>query len=218
MIKIGITGSISSGKTTASKIISKGYGPLFSADKTVANLYKRKSFQKILTKIFNLQKKKNKSTALDLNNFIDHYENNKSRVVNKKKWEHFINFSELNYNFDTQEIIKVQLIELFPEICDPLADNMAENGLRRMKLRAPGFSGSKTQMVKQFFSRLEKYFIYNQIEQNGYIEALGLVLEGSALDAYDTIIRNNPNITFNENREALINRYDDRRIDIVIRS
>ena len=74
-----------------------------------------------------LQKKKNKSTALDLNNFIDHYENNKSSVVNKKKWEHFINFSELNYNFDTQEIIKVQLIELFPEICDPLADNMAEN-------------------------------------------------------------------------------------------
>ena len=29
MIKIGITGSISSGKTTASKIISKGRGPYF---------------------------------------------------------------------------------------------------------------------------------------------------------------------------------------------
>ena len=33
MIKIGITGSVASGKTTASKIISSRRGPLFSADK-----------------------------------------------------------------------------------------------------------------------------------------------------------------------------------------
>ena len=32
MIKIAITGSIASGKTTASKILSRGRGPLFSAD------------------------------------------------------------------------------------------------------------------------------------------------------------------------------------------
>ena len=59
MIRIGITGSLASGKSTVAKIISKGKYPIFSADKTVANLYKRKSFQKRLTKIFNLQKKKN---------------------------------------------------------------------------------------------------------------------------------------------------------------
>ena len=35
MIKIGITGSIASGKTTASKIISNQRGKLFSADKIV---------------------------------------------------------------------------------------------------------------------------------------------------------------------------------------
>ena len=57
MIRIGITGSLASGKSTVAKIISKGKYPIFSADKTVANLYKRKSFQKRLTKIFNLQKK-----------------------------------------------------------------------------------------------------------------------------------------------------------------
>ena len=39
MIKIGLTGSLASGKTTASKIISKGRGPLFSADKEVKKLY-----------------------------------------------------------------------------------------------------------------------------------------------------------------------------------
>ena len=32
MKKIGITGSLSSGKTTASKILSSRKGPLFSAD------------------------------------------------------------------------------------------------------------------------------------------------------------------------------------------
>ena len=38
MIKIGITGSLASGKTTASKILSSGRGPLFSADKDVKEL------------------------------------------------------------------------------------------------------------------------------------------------------------------------------------
>ena len=40
MIKIGITGSIASGKTTASKILSQKSGPLFSADKEVNKNYK----------------------------------------------------------------------------------------------------------------------------------------------------------------------------------
>ena len=35
MIKIGITGSIASGKTTASEILSYKRGPLFSADKEI---------------------------------------------------------------------------------------------------------------------------------------------------------------------------------------
>ena len=42
MIKIGITGSISSGKTTASKIISKENGPLFIADDVVRKFYTKK--------------------------------------------------------------------------------------------------------------------------------------------------------------------------------
>ena len=50
MIKIGITGSIASGKTTASKILSHKKGPLFSADKIVKNLYKNNNFKKFLKK------------------------------------------------------------------------------------------------------------------------------------------------------------------------
>ena len=50
MIKIGLTGSIASGKTTASKIISGRRGPLFSADKVVKELYKQNSFKRNLSK------------------------------------------------------------------------------------------------------------------------------------------------------------------------
>ena len=57
MIKVGITGSIASGKTTASKLISKKRGLLFSADKAVQRLYKKESFRKIVAEKINLKKK-----------------------------------------------------------------------------------------------------------------------------------------------------------------
>ena len=55
MIKIGITGCLASGKTTASKILSRKKGPLFSADEVVKKLYKKNSFKKILSKRFKIQ-------------------------------------------------------------------------------------------------------------------------------------------------------------------
>ncbi len=55
MIKIGITGSLASGKTTASKILKHKRGPLFSADKIVKELYKKNNFKKILSKKFNVK-------------------------------------------------------------------------------------------------------------------------------------------------------------------
>lgn len=69
MIKIGLTGSIASGKTTASKFISKRIGPLFSADTVVQKLYRRKSFKKKISKKLNFKsnanfKNKLKSTIL----------------------------------------------------------------------------------------------------------------------------------------------------------
>ena len=57
MKKIGITGSISSGKTTASKILSAGRGPLFSADEVVKNLYKKDSFKNLIRKKFSIKEK-----------------------------------------------------------------------------------------------------------------------------------------------------------------
>ena len=42
MKKIGITGSLASGKSTAGKILSSKNGPLFSADEEVQKLYRKK--------------------------------------------------------------------------------------------------------------------------------------------------------------------------------
>ena len=43
MIKIGITGSVASGKSTVAKILSGNKYPIFNADKAVALIY-NKSF------------------------------------------------------------------------------------------------------------------------------------------------------------------------------
>ena len=59
MIKIGITGSLASGKSTVAKLISRGRYPIFNADKTVADLYKKKDFVKKIKKKFNIINSKN---------------------------------------------------------------------------------------------------------------------------------------------------------------
>ena len=59
MIIIGITGSIASGKTTASKILSYRRGPLFSADQVVKKLYKDKHFKKVIAQKLNIVNKLN---------------------------------------------------------------------------------------------------------------------------------------------------------------
>ena len=55
----GITGSIASGKTTASRILSKKKGPLFSADSIVKNLYRSKNFKKLIKKKFKIKESSN---------------------------------------------------------------------------------------------------------------------------------------------------------------
>ena len=68
MIKIGITGSLASGKTTASKILSLRRGPLFSADKVVKELYQNKKFRSLIERQFRI--KKNNQMKKSLKNLI----------------------------------------------------------------------------------------------------------------------------------------------------
>ncbi len=58
MINIGITGTLSSGKSTVAKLISGGKYSVFSADKSVKNLYTKKYFIKKIQKKFNIKNAK----------------------------------------------------------------------------------------------------------------------------------------------------------------
>ena len=58
MKKIGITGSLASGKSTASKILKKK-GPVFSADHIVKKLYSRKKFRKHISKKLKIEHSSN---------------------------------------------------------------------------------------------------------------------------------------------------------------
>ena len=71
MIKIAITGSIASGKTTASEILSYKRGPLFSADNEIKKLYKDKNFKNYLIKKFLIRKNSNLKYSLILKIFED---------------------------------------------------------------------------------------------------------------------------------------------------
>ena len=59
MIKIGITGSLSSGKSAVAKLMSHNKYPLFNADKAGVGLYKKRDFIKKIKKKFNFKNTKN---------------------------------------------------------------------------------------------------------------------------------------------------------------
>ena len=99
MIKIGITGSLASGKTTASKILSFRRGPLFSADKAVKELYKNRHFKLLVSKRFRVKnnnqlKKSLKKLILTNKNNIKKLERIIHPLVRKK----MKNFTTKNKN------------------------------------------------------------------------------------------------------------------------
>ena len=82
MKKIGITGSLASGKTSASKILSKGRGPLFSADTVVKNLYKMKSFKRRVSKILKIKNDNNDPERIEIKkNSVVNSESNKYKYI-----------------------------------------------------------------------------------------------------------------------------------------
>ena len=65
-MKIGITGSLSSGKTTASKILSAKRGPLSMQDKAVKELYQNRRFQKFICRKFKIKNNKQIKKLLEI--------------------------------------------------------------------------------------------------------------------------------------------------------
>ena len=64
MKKIAITGSLASGKTTASKILSAKRGPLFNADRVVKNIYSSKRLKYLISKRFKIKNTRNLKNEL----------------------------------------------------------------------------------------------------------------------------------------------------------
>tara|TARA_Y100000389_G_C17372804_1_gene469951 strand:- start:463 stop:1029 length:567 start_codon:yes stop_codon:yes gene_type:complete len=97
MIKIAITGSIASGKTTASKILSNKRGPLFSADNEIKKIYKRNSFKSFLVKKFNIKKKSNLKDSMK-KKILDNKENIKKleKIIHPLVRKEMIKFSNKN--------------------------------------------------------------------------------------------------------------------------
>ena len=128
------------------------------------NIVNQKVDSKKLTAYFNLLKKallylkevttfdeyqitKNSKTVKDLEKFISHLNKFQKENVNDLQWIDLIKFTINHCNFDTQEIAKVQLLELYPEISEELAEDMSD--VEEMKI-------NESQTLKQLNSIIEK--------------------------------------------------------------
>ena len=73
------------------------------------------------------QIKKNTKTIEDLVQYIDYVKKIKDTNNFDLHWSDLINYTDNKYNFDTQEIAKVQLLELYPEVSELLAEDMSDS-------------------------------------------------------------------------------------------
>ena len=91
-------------------------------------------YKKLLNKALNyleevstsdqFQINKNKVTTEDLKKYIFYI--NDLDLSQKFKWLDILDYCDSNFNNDTQEIARVQLIELYPQISEELAEDMAD--------------------------------------------------------------------------------------------
>ena len=90
---------------------------------------------------------KNTKTVEDLNNYINHIKILQSNALKDLTWMDIIKFSTNECNYDTQEIARVQLLELYPEISEKLAEDMSD--VEEMKI-------NESQTLKELNSLIEK--------------------------------------------------------------
>jgi len=83
-------------------------------------------YLKEVTTFDDYQITKNTNTVKDLKKFINHIKKYNDDSLNDLKWIDFINFTNNHCNYDTQEIAKVQLLELYPEDYENLAEDMSD--------------------------------------------------------------------------------------------
>ena len=90
---------------------------------------------------------KNTKTVEDLKIYINHIIKIENSTFNNLTWIDLIKFTTSNCNYDTQEIARVQLLELYPEISENLAEDMSD--VEEMKI-------NESQTLKELNSIIEK--------------------------------------------------------------
>ena len=90
---------------------------------------------------------KNSKTVEDLKKYISHIKKFQKKRVTDLQWIDLIKFTSNECNYDTQEIAKVQLLELYPEISEELAEDMSD-------VEEMGINESQT--LKQLNAIIEK--------------------------------------------------------------
>jgi hypothetical protein len=89
---------------------------------------------------------KNTKTVEDLKLYIKHIKNS---TFNNLTWMDLLKFTTSNCNYDTQEIARVQLLELYPEISEKLAEDMSDG--EEMKI-------NESQTLKELNSLIKKNY------------------------------------------------------------
>ena len=90
---------------------------------------------------------KNSKTVEDLKKYISHIKKFQKGSISDLQWIDLIKFTINNCNYDTQEIAKVQLLEIYPEISEKLAEDMSD--VEEMKI-------NESQNLKELNSIIEK--------------------------------------------------------------
>ena len=131
-----------------SQVVNKNIDPIKLSNYSKL-LEKALLYLKEVTTFDEYQIKKNAKTLEDLKKFISHIKNFKNKKNNYVHWIDLINYTSKNFNYDTQEIAKVQLLELYPEDSEVFAEDMSDTELMEI---------NETQTLKELKSEIENNY------------------------------------------------------------
>ena len=101
---------------------------------------------------------KNKFTTDDLKKYILHC--NQLDFSQNFKWLDILDYCDSNFNYDTQEIARVQLIELFPKISEELAEDMSDDEI--MDINGNQTIGELKKIINNKYSWVKKIDFTNK--------------------------------------------------------
>ena len=101
---------------------------------------------------------KNKFTIDDLKKYILYC--NQLDFSQNFKWLDILDYCDSNFNYDTQEIARVQLIELFPKISEELAEDMSDDEI--MDINGNQTIGELKKIINNKYSWVKKIDFTNK--------------------------------------------------------